>query len=157
MLQMHGPNLLIVGLNYRRRQNIGDHQHQHQKKGQEIQAVYGAVGRDSARRPNEIVPVVNYSYLKQGQYGSSQRVEVDGSAIRQIVLVVVAVDLVALKHEQRDKSPAKNGGDAEDDEAAEASKRSLNRLHQRFEVDREVEHSEHTNEIDESEDRDVCG
>ena len=121
MIQMHIPNLLIVRFNDRRRQNIGYHQYQNQEKGQEIKTEYGAVGRDSASRPNEIVPVVNYGYLKQGQHRPGQRVKVDGSTIRQIVRIVVAMDLVALKHQQCNESPAENGGYAEDEKAAEAS------------------------------------
>ncbi len=39
--------------------------------------VNGAVGRHSARRPNKIVPVVDLSYLKQGQNRSGQRVKVN--------------------------------------------------------------------------------
>ena len=118
---MHIPNLLIVRFNDRRRQNIGYHQYQNQEKSQEIKTVNDAVGSNFASRPNEIVPVVNYRYLKQGQHRPGQRVKVDGSTIRQIVRIVVTMDLVALKHQQCNESPAENGGHAENNEAAEAS------------------------------------
>ena len=118
---MHIPHLLVVRFNDRRRQNISYHQHQNQEKSQEIKTVNDAVGSNFVSRPNEIVPVVNYGYLKQGQHRPGQRVKVDGSTIRQIVRIVVTMDLVALKHQQCNESPAENSGYAEDEKAAEAS------------------------------------
>jgi hypothetical protein len=45
-IQMHSPHLFVVRFDDRRRQNIGNHQHQNQEKGQEIKTEYCAVGRD---------------------------------------------------------------------------------------------------------------